>query len=38
MINAGLGNKGLTMPEDWDELTEEEKESRLNNAIDAIRE
>jgi hypothetical protein len=33
MIKAGLGNKGLEMPEDWDSLSEEEKERRLNNVI-----
>jgi hypothetical protein len=33
MIKAGLGNKGLEMPEDWDSLSEDEKEKRLNNVI-----
>lgn len=38
MIKAGLGNKGLIMPEDWNELTEEDKETRLNNVIATISE
>jgi len=33
MLKAGLENKGLSIPEDWDTLTEEEKEKRLNNVI-----
>ena len=33
MLKAGLGNKGLEMPEDWDELDEDEKERRLNGVI-----
>jgi hypothetical protein len=33
MLKAGLGNSGLDMPEDWDTLTEDEKERRLNGAI-----
>jgi hypothetical protein len=33
MIKAGLGNKGLEMPEDWDKLDEETKEARLNSVI-----
>lgn len=33
MIKAGLGSKGLSVPEDWDQLTEEEKETRLNKVI-----
>lgn len=36
MLKAGLENRGLIMPEDWDELSEEEKEKRLNSAIEAI--
>ncbi len=36
MIKAGLENKGLIMPEDWDSLTETEKEKRLNGAIGAL--
>lgn len=30
MLKAGLENKGLIMPEDWNELDEAEKEKRLN--------
>lgn len=33
MLKAGLQNRGLTMPEDWNELKEEEKENRLNKVI-----
>ena len=34
MIKAGLENKGLTIPADWDSLSEDEKESRLNKIIE----
>jgi len=33
MIKAGFENKGLIMPSDWDNLTEAEKETRLNGVI-----
>lgn len=33
MLKAGLGNQGLMIPKDWDTLTEEEKEKRLNAVI-----
>ena len=33
MIKAGLENKGLIMPDDWDDLSEENKEIRLNGVI-----
>lgn len=33
MLKAGLGNRGLIMPDDWDDLNEDEKEKRLNGAI-----
>ena len=33
MLKAGLENKGLIMPEDWNELSENEKEKRLNGVI-----
>jgi len=36
MLKAGLENKGLSIPEDWDSLSEEEKEKRLNGAIECI--
>jgi hypothetical protein len=35
MLKAGLG-EGLIMPEDWGALSEDEKERRLNNAINII--
>ncbi len=37
MLKAGLGNSGLSMPEDWDTLSEEEKEKRLNGAMGVLR-
>jgi len=30
MLKAGLEGKGLIMPDDWDELSEDDKEERLN--------
>lgn len=33
MAKAGMG-EGMIMPEDWDTLTEDEKERRLNKVID----
>ena len=33
MLKAGLENKGLSVPDDWDTLTEAEKEKRLNGVI-----
>lgn len=33
MLKAGLGDRGLIMPSDWDTLSEEEKEKRLNGVI-----
>ena len=33
MLKAGLENEGLIMPEDWDRLSEDDKETRLNNVI-----
>lgn len=38
MLKAGLAGRGLIMPEDWDSLTEEDKERRLNGAIGALAE
>jgi hypothetical protein len=35
MLKAGLG-EGIHMPEDWDSLSEDEKERRLNGGIDAL--
>ena len=36
MLKAGLENRGLTTPKDWETLTEGEKEKRLNGAIGAL--
>lgn len=33
MIKAGLEGKGLIMPDDWNTLSEDEKEKRLNGVI-----
>lgn len=33
MLKAGLENKGLIMPDDWETLGEDEKERRLDGAI-----
>ena len=33
MLKAGLENQGLIMPDDWESLSEDEKELRLNGAI-----
>jgi hypothetical protein len=37
MLKAGLGNMGLQIPEDWDTLTEQEREQRLNKVIELAR-
>ena len=37
MLKAGLENKGLIMPDDWDQLSEEDKENRLNGAINCLK-
>ena len=36
MLKAGLGNQGLIMPDDWESLSETEKETRLNGAISTL--
>jgi hypothetical protein len=36
MMKAGLENRGLNMPENWDQLSEDEKTKRLSGAIAAI--
>ncbi len=36
MLKAGLGNSGLMMPDNWDQLSEDEKEKRLTGALGAI--
>lgn len=33
MIQAGLGDRGLDIPDDWDQLTEDEKTRRLDAVI-----
>jgi hypothetical protein len=33
ILEAGLSGKGLEFPEDWDQLSEDEKSRRLNGAI-----
>lgn len=38
MLKAGLENKGLIMPDDWDTLPEEEKERRLNGIMEMLKE
>ena len=38
MLKAGLENKGLSVPDDWDLLSETEKEIRLNNVIEVTTE
>jgi hypothetical protein len=37
MLKAGLENKGLEMPEDWEQLDENTKEARLNAVIELTR-
>lgn len=36
MLKAGLAGKGLTMPADWETLSESDKESRLNAVISEL--
>lgn len=36
MLEAGLGNRGLTMPADWDSLSEDEKERRLEKVLGVL--
>lgn len=38
MLKAGLESKGFIMPEDWNELSEDEKENRLNKIINTLQE
>lgn len=33
MLKAGLESEGLIMPDDWEQLSESEKENRLNNVL-----
>ncbi len=37
MLKAGLENRGLIMPEDWESLSEEDKEARLNKVIETLK-
>jgi hypothetical protein len=37
MLKAGLDGSGLIMPKDWDSLSEDEKEARLNGAISQLK-
>lgn len=36
MLKAGLENKGLIIPEDWDSLSENDKQTRLNGVIEIL--
>lgn len=36
MLKAGLAGRGLIMPDDWNELTEDEKSRRLSGAIGVL--
>lgn len=36
MLKAGLENRGLIFPDNWDSLSEDEKETRLNAIINII--
>jgi len=36
MLKAGLGDSGLSMPEDWNKLTEDEKQRRLDGVINKL--
>ena len=36
MLKAGLESRGLLMPDDWDMLSEDTKEARLNGAISQL--
>jgi hypothetical protein len=33
MLKAGLEGRGLIMPDDWDDLSEDEKNRRLDGVI-----
>lgn len=37
MLKAGLDNSGLSFPDDWDKLSEEEKEHRLNKSMELLK-
>jgi hypothetical protein len=36
ILKAGLEDKGLIMPEDWDTLSEDDKQARLDGAISML--
>lgn len=36
MLRAGLSSQGLSFPEDWGQLSETEKEARLNGVLSVI--
>lgn len=36
MLKAGLESYGLIMPDDWEELSEDEKQTRLNKVINEL--
>jgi len=36
MLKAGLENKGLIMPDDWEELDEDTKQKRLDSVINVM--
>lgn len=36
MLKAGLENKGLIMPDDWDQLNEKTKQTRLDKVIEEL--
>jgi len=36
MVRAGMENKGLVMPDDWNELNEDEKERRLDLVVNTL--
>lgn len=37
MLKAGLENRGLSFPDDWDELSEDEKETRLDKSMEFMK-
>ena len=38
MLKAGFENYGLSFPEDWDDLSEDEKTRRLEEVISVLKE
>jgi hypothetical protein len=37
MLKAGLENRGLIMPDNWDELSEDDKQARLDGVISSFK-